>query len=124
MNFNEQLDFAGGSADLKETVFSIQATGEAALVAHHGHSDLWPGDTTHREGRSLYEYQYDGLPAAEPILVGVKNEGPLGKNTEADPISNCGTELGSGRGGSASTLFRTPALWCSSQHWPARECLP
>lgn len=53
----------------------------------------WPGDTTSGE-ESLYEYA--GIEQSEPRLVGVKNSGPLISNSEAQLISNCETELGSG----------------------------
>ena len=77
----------GASADLTQSVFSIEAR------ALEGHSNLWPGDTT-MEGESLYEYVYRGAPAAEPMLVGVSNPGPLVKDAEANVISRCGTQLG------------------------------
>jgi len=61
---------------------------------------LWPGDTTLEEEGTLYEYDLSepgiGLPTSEPKLVGVKNEGRLASNTEAELISECGVVLGGG----------------------------
>jgi hypothetical protein len=72
----------GGSNDLSHVVFSLE-------------TNRWPGDATPPGGghRSLYE----SILAAsdqEPKLVAVKNNGPLGTNTEAELISKCGTEFG------------------------------
>jgi hypothetical protein len=55
----------------------------------------WPGDTTIRKRRSLYEYAYAGASLVEPLLVGVDNEGGLGSNRDANLITQCGTSLGS-----------------------------
>jgi hypothetical protein len=86
-----QLDQAGASRDLTRLLFSVQS------ASPNSHSDLWPGDTTHSEKFSLYEYSYHGAPSAEPALVGVKNVGPLHGsplNEGAELISDCGTSLG------------------------------
>jgi hypothetical protein len=59
---------------------------------------LWPGDMTLQGvgGRhSLYEYEGIGNP--EPHLVGVSNQYRLASNTEAQLISQCGTQLGYSR---------------------------
>jgi hypothetical protein len=85
---DEELDLVGASNDLMHSVYSITAANP------HGHSDLWPGDTTQPGSRSLYEYVYGGAPSAEPTLVGVENQEPLKSNGEATLISDCGTELG------------------------------
>ncbi len=80
--------FAGASSDLSHVLITIEAG-----------SHLWPGDRT-SSGRSLYEYQ--GVGNAEPRLVGVKNESPLGGgayvNEGAELISECGTDLGAAEG--------------------------
>lgn len=91
--------FQGASRELSRALFYDEADFPAE---HHGHSDLWPGDTTLPGGQSLYEYAYAGSGLAEPLLVGVANEGPLRSNSEARLLSQCGVELGSDRtGGSA-----------------------
>jgi hypothetical protein len=89
-----ELAFAGASRDLRHQVFSIAAFSESLRAAAHGHSDLWPGDTTRAAAPSLYEYDYTGTPSAEPRLVGVKNKGRLVSNADAEVISECGTMLG------------------------------
>lgn len=97
---SEELDLVGAASDLATSVYAI--TNEPGGVGHH---DVWPGDTTRREGSSLYEYRYGGAAAAEPTLVGVRNQGALHGsphvNEGAELASNCGTELGSMRDGSA-----------------------
>jgi hypothetical protein len=63
---------------------------------------LWPGDTTLNVNNNETLYEYDlsepgiGTTSSEPKLVGVKNEGRLTSNTEAQLISQCGTVLGGG----------------------------
>jgi hypothetical protein len=95
-NGREELRFAGSSHNLGRLLFSAQAFENFELALHHGHGDLWPGDTTTGGKFSLYEYV--GTGNAEPTLVGVKNDGPLhGEhhvNEGAELISRCGTELG------------------------------
>jgi hypothetical protein len=97
---DEELALVGASSDLNHTIFSI--TNEPGSSG--GHLDVWPGDTTNKKALSLYEYAYRGTPNLEPELVGVKNEGALKGsphlNEGAELVSDCGTELGSGEGGS------------------------
>jgi hypothetical protein len=69
--------YEGGSPDLSHVVFEINA-GQG--TTHF----LWPGDTT-VQNASLYEYIGSG--SRTPRLVGVDNSG--------QPISQCGTQLGS-----------------------------
>lgn len=83
------LSFVGASHDLTHELFYLPSQ------ELHGHSDLWPGDTTRAGSFSLYEYVYAGHPDVEPILVGVKNQEPLRSDREARLISDCGTEFGS-----------------------------
>lgn len=82
----------GASADLTHVLLSVVAE----------HKQLWPGDTTLEGERlreyegddrsSLYEYRLGG--SDEPVLVGVRNSGPLHGsphiNEQADLISQCG----------------------------------
>jgi hypothetical protein len=86
--------FAGASADLNTIVFGI-----AGKTTH------WPGDRSHQSSESLYSYT--GTHNREPVLVGVRNEGPLvgaaERNENAELISECGTELGSGTSETGST---------------------
>jgi hypothetical protein len=96
----EELSLVGASADLSHTLYSDDAAGVVQRGVYGGESNLWPGDTTRTDDPSLYEYEYDGSPRAEPTLVGVTNQGRLKSNQEAQLISECGTELGSGRAGS------------------------
>ena len=63
------------------------------LISKEPRQGRWPGDTTTGQN-SLYEYS--GVEQSEPKLVGVKNGGPLISNSEAQLISECETELGSG----------------------------
>jgi hypothetical protein len=75
----------GGSTDLSHVLFYLDQT-------------RWPGDTTVlpvETTPSLYE-AIAGSSSEEPKLVGVKNEGPLASNLDAQLVSNCGTELGGG----------------------------
>jgi hypothetical protein len=98
---SHELDLVGTSRDLSHSLFQISS----ATIQPGGHSDLWDGDTTKVGGGSepdrlsLYEYVYTGTEDSEPVLVGVKNEGPLKGgdhiNEGAELISDCGTELGS-----------------------------
>jgi hypothetical protein len=102
---SEELDFAGASRDLTHLLFQVEAFGSNMRADHHGHGNVWFGDTTKPEAPSLYEYVYTGAEDHEPTLVGVKNIGLLhgspNVNDGAELISDCGTKLGSGRGGSA-----------------------
>lgn len=98
---SEELSFIGASSDLSHSLYSITNQPPSAGHSH----DVWPGDTTRAQAASLYEYSYRGSPAAEPTLVGVKNQNVLNGspyvNEGAELISTCGTELGSVPGGSA-----------------------
>jgi hypothetical protein len=75
-----------------------------------GVNDLWPGDSTVAGGNQLGSgslYEYTGTEnKAPPRLVGVRNNGPLKNNEEAQLISQCGTSLGFPRRG----LFNIPNL--------------
>jgi hypothetical protein len=97
----EELTLVGASSDLTRSLFTITNNPGSG----GGHADLWPGDTTAEKARSLYEYSYDGVASTEPTLVGVRNQGALKGaphlNEGAELVSRCGTELGSGAGGSA-----------------------
>jgi hypothetical protein len=68
-----------GSSDLSHVLFDLR-------------ENRWPGDTTFAGSNSLYESTV-GAGFQEPKLVGVKNEGPLASNAEAELISQCGTEF-------------------------------
>jgi hypothetical protein len=76
----------GASADLSHIILSVAAEAE----------QLWPGDPTNAGSESLYEYR--DVAGAEPVLVGVRNEGaPPWKagaahvNEGAQLVSDCGT---------------------------------
>ncbi len=94
----EELTLVGASRNLSHSLFAIKSSNLG------GHSDLWVGDTTELGKASLYEYVYVGTKNSEPVLVGVKNDealhGGAQINEKAELISECGTELGSGGGGS------------------------
>jgi hypothetical protein len=92
---SEELGLAGGAHDLSHLVFSVESSSAQAREAS-GHGNLWPGDHTKPQSPSLYEYEYTGSTSAEPRLVGISNQGSVTHNTEAQQISQCGTELGSG----------------------------
>ena len=81
-NLDNKLE--GGSNDLSHVLFRLNET-------------RWPGDTTDPTRPSLYE-SIVGASSEEPKLVGVKNNGALASNLEAQLIGNCGTELGGGVG--------------------------
>jgi hypothetical protein len=93
----QELNFAGASHDLTHSLYEIESSPPPFLQSV-GKSDLWDGDTTEPEQDSLYEYVYTGAEEREPVLVGVKNRGPLDGsphvNEHAEPISRCGIELG------------------------------
>lgn len=81
-----RITYRGASPDLKQVLFSTQAP-------NGGETNwLWPGDATVYH-ESLYQSPASG--GSEPKLVGVKNEGPLASDTEAELISQCGADLGS-----------------------------
>lgn len=79
-----ELKYAGASPDFTHIFFEIIEE-EQGIV--------WPGDET-VSGHSLYEYS--GVGNSEPRLVGVNNKGPFSQNSEAEPITQCGEELGGG----------------------------
>jgi len=79
--FGNEGVYRGSSHDLRRV-----------LITKEPRQGRWPGDTTSGQN-SLYEY--GSGEAAEPMLVGVSNSGPLKSNTEAALISACETELGS-----------------------------
>ncbi len=83
-----ELGVVGASQDLSHSLFTIEAESVGAGT------DLWPGDATLAGDKSLYEYVYAGTELREPTLVGVRNAGPLVSDTEAQPIGDCGVELG------------------------------
>jgi hypothetical protein len=86
--------FGGAASDLSTIVFS-----------NVGKKTHWPGDKTHAGEESLYAYT--GTLNREPVLVGVKNEGPLvgalERNEHAELISECATELGAGPSATGNT---------------------
>jgi hypothetical protein len=86
----EQFLYTGASADFSHILFRIEsASGEGEP------NYLWPGDTTALGSlESLYEYPEGDT--TEPKLVGVKNNGALASDSDAELVSNCGTVLGSG----------------------------
>ena len=83
-----ELRFQGASNDLGHILFDVEP-GNAR--------QFWPGDKTRAGDKSLYEYV--GTGNHEPMLVGVKNTGPLEGTTHlnehAELVSECGTILGS-----------------------------
>jgi hypothetical protein len=85
--FGNEGNYLGASHDLTHV-----------LIRKRPGQGRWAGDTT-TGNYSLYEY--GGTDEPEPLLVGVKNEGRLVSNTEAQLISQCETVLGSGLFGSA-----------------------
>lgn len=126
LSSEEELSFAGASGDLSRSLFQIKVSSPSQQTSHHGHSDLWLGDTTKPEALSLYEYSYDGSPDREPTLVGVTNSGPLANDSEAHLISTCGTELGSGSGGSdfdAVSADGAAVFFTALHETPTAECL-
>ena len=86
--------FGGAASDLSTIVFS-----------NVGKKTHWPGDKTRAGEESLYAYT--GTHNREPVLVGVKNEGPLvgalERNEHAELISECTTELGAGPSSTGNT---------------------
>jgi hypothetical protein len=94
---SQELNLAGASHDLTHALYEIESS-PLAFLQSVGKSDLWDGDTTEPEQDSLYEYVYAGAEDHEPVLVGVRNRGPLDGsphvNEHAELISRCGIELG------------------------------
>jgi hypothetical protein len=75
----------GASADLSHIILSVKAEAE----------QLWPGDPSDPGAESLYEYR--DVAGAEPVLVGVRNEGAAPwkagaahVNEGAQLVSDCG----------------------------------
>jgi hypothetical protein len=95
VNSDDELNLVGASHDLTHSLYEI----ESALFPGHK-ANLWDGDTTEPEKDSLYEYVYTGAEDREPVLVGVRNHGPLDGslhiNEHAELISQCGIQLGGG----------------------------
>jgi hypothetical protein len=81
-------DFVAASRSMQHIYFYAESRGNPG--------ETWPGDTTPGGSSSLYEYSGTGQP--EPRLVGVKNQHRLLHNTEAEPVSQCGTILGASFG--------------------------
>jgi hypothetical protein len=100
------------SADLSHIVLSVEAEDD----------QLWPGDETDEYGMSLYEYV--GTGNREPMLVGVRNEGPLHGapylNDGAELVSQCGTELGGQAVG--GTLANAVSASGETVYFTARAC--
>jgi hypothetical protein len=82
-HISDFFSVVGASSDLSHVLLSVTATAK----------QLWPGDATLEGGGSLYEYRGSG--GSEPVLVGVKNDGPLegtpSLNDGAELVSRCGT---------------------------------
>jgi hypothetical protein len=119
----EELNLVGASHDLTHSLYEIESSPGEALGNRNGNSNLWDGDTTEPSEDSLYEYVYTGAEDREPVLVGVRNRGPLDGsphvNEHAELISNCGTELGSGGRGSAYNAVSTSG---EAVFFTARAC--
>ncbi len=94
---SQELNLAGASHDLTHSLYEIESS-PLSFLQGVGKSDLWDGDTTEPEQESLYEYVSIGAEDREPVLVGVRNRGPLDGsphvNEHAELISRCGIELG------------------------------
>ncbi len=94
---SQELSLAGASHDLTHSLYEIESS-PTAFLQRVGKSDLWDGDTTEPAQDSLYEYVYTGAEDREPVLVGVRNRGPLDGSPHVDEhaelISQCGIELG------------------------------
>jgi hypothetical protein len=71
------------------------------LIRKEPRNGRWPGDTTAATTGTESLYEYAGENEPEPQLVAIQNEGRLASNTEAQLISQCGAELGSGLAGTA-----------------------
>jgi len=87
----------GGYSEGQEP-FVVDTSADLSHVLLNGDAvegDAWPGDTTLEGHRTLYEYGPESK--GEPVLVGVRNHGPLRGtpvNAGAQLISQCGIELG------------------------------
>jgi hypothetical protein len=96
------LKYRGASADLSHVFFIIRPE-----VGNPGEvSNAWKGDTTLAHGgRGFSLYEYSGLNNTEPKLVGIRNEGRLENNPDAEMITQCGTELGFGEEGFGNDVY-------------------
>jgi hypothetical protein len=103
--FGNEGIYVGASQDLTHVILRKEVT-----------QGRWPGDTT-LGSDSLYEYGRTN--ELEPLLVGVKNEGRLASNTEAQLISQCETNLGSGAFGSAYNAISASG---AIVYFTAHEC--
>jgi hypothetical protein len=121
---DEELNFIGASHDLTHSLYEV-------VSAPGGKANLWDGDTTEPKQESLYEYVYSGAEDHEPVLVGVRNRGPLdGKlhvNEDAELISQCGTELGGGKAldledGSTYSSYNAVSASGEAVFFTARAC--
>lgn len=88
--YGHSMRYVGATPNLSHIFFEIQP-GEGAEE-----DILWPGDTTLAGSNARSLYEYNGVGNQEPKLVGVRNEGHLSSNTEAEMITQCGVELGGG----------------------------
>jgi hypothetical protein len=113
--FSEAALKSSSAGSAREISRPASVSGEHVLFAIGGPSelapgvnDLWPGDSTVTAGTQLgfgSLYEYSGIEnKAPPQLVGVRNDGPVKNNDEAQLISQCGTSLGFPRRG----LFNLP----------------
>jgi hypothetical protein len=102
--------FLSAAGDLSHSVVEVRSE----------HRQLWPGDATRAGASSLYEYGQTSN--SEPVLVGVKNGGPLSGvphvNEGAELVSECGTILGSHSTGSIYNAISTSGsvIYFTAQH--------
>jgi hypothetical protein len=96
-----------GQAGPQENFFALEAGGESADLTHIVYKPAfsgpgWPGDTTDQGSEHPSIYEYAGTSNQEPVLVGVKNAGPLHGsphvNEGSELTSECGIELGASEG--------------------------
>jgi hypothetical protein len=106
---SEVSTVVGASGDLSHVLYELLSRSAKSLA-----QPLWPGDTTLAgeggNGPHLSLYEYVGTGNKEPVLVGVRNSGPLKGdpvNADAELISQCGVELGGlvGAEGLSGTKF-------------------
>lgn len=91
---SNQLTYAGASSDLSHIFFTLEpgSIGEVDIA--------WSGDETLLEAGANSLYEYTGVNNREPKLVAILNKGAIHNNSEAQLISQCGTEMGGGLFGS------------------------
>jgi hypothetical protein len=114
---HQVLNFAGASDDLSRLMF------RAFAPVSSNESYLWPGDKTKGEGMpSIYEYA--DTDNAEPLLVGISNEGPVASIGESHLISECGTAFGSTGGDSYNAISwdGSKVFFTALGRDAAREC--